>query len=269
MTERRTDEPSLTGVRNFRDLGGLPTADGRTVRGGLLFRSGHLAHATAEDRAFIEGLGLRTVFDFRNAADEALEGPDVVIAGARHISLPLTEPDDGAAFWALVREGSVVELRAELTDGRGEARMVAMYRTMVRARTAEHGRVLKILSRDGLPALLHCSAGKDRAGLTIAVVLLALGVSREVILADYLESNAPHRRYPVRRGPGADGWDAGVADEITRLLAPAFDARAEYLQAAFDHIDEGWGGTQAYLADALGLTREDRARLSDRLLVDS
>ncbi|RKN10568.1 tyrosine-protein phosphatase [Streptomyces radicis] len=269
MTERWTEEPSLTGVRNFRDMGGLPTADGRRVRRGLLFRSGHLAHATAEDRAFLEGLGLRTVFDFRNAADQAIEGPDVAVAGARNISLPLTEPDDGAAFWALVREGSVVELRAELTDGRGEARMVAMYRTMILARTAEHGRVLKILSREGLPALLHCSAGKDRAGLTIAVVLLALGVSREVILADYLESNAPHRRYPVRRGPGAEGWEAGVAEEITRLLAPMFDARAEYLTAAFDHIDEDWGGTEAYLSDALGLTPEDRERLDDRLVEDA
>ena len=70
-------EPELAGVRNFRDVGGLPTVDGRRVRHGVLFRSGHLAHATPEDAAFLDSLGLHTIFDFRNAADQKLEGPDV------------------------------------------------------------------------------------------------------------------------------------------------------------------------------------------------
>lgn len=65
------DEPPLTGVRNFRDVGGLPTVDGRRVRYGHLYRSGHLAHATADDTVFLGGLGLRVIFDFRNAADIA------------------------------------------------------------------------------------------------------------------------------------------------------------------------------------------------------
>lgn len=74
-------EPELTGVRNFRDVGGLPTEDGRRVRFGVLFRSGHLAHATDEDAAFLDSLGLHTIFDFRNASDQKLEGPDVELAG--------------------------------------------------------------------------------------------------------------------------------------------------------------------------------------------
>ncbi|WP_049573338.1 tyrosine-protein phosphatase [Streptomyces sp. SBT349] len=268
MTQQRTDEPSLTGVRNLRDLGGLPSTGGRQVRHGLLFRSGHLADATAEDRAFLEGLGLHTVFDFRNAADHALEGPDVTLPGVRNVSLPLSDPTDGAAFWELVREGSLPELRAELTGGKGPARMVAMYRGMVDTRTVEHGRVLAALVGGSLPALLHCSAGKDRAGLTVAVILLALGVEREAVLEDYLKSNAPHRRYPVRRDAGAEGWERAVPDEITRLLSPIFDARAEYLGAAFDRIDEVWGSTDRYLADALGLTPDDRDRLRAGMLTD-
>src|SRR5690606_11541917 len=62
-------EPELAGVRNFRDVGGLPTLDGRRVRHGALFRSGHLAHATAADSAFLSALVLHTVFDFLNVAD--------------------------------------------------------------------------------------------------------------------------------------------------------------------------------------------------------
>ena len=81
-------EPELAGVRNFRDVGGLPTVDGRRVRQGVLFRSGHLAHATGQDAAFLTTLGLHTIFDFRNAADQKLEGPDVELPGVRNVNLP-------------------------------------------------------------------------------------------------------------------------------------------------------------------------------------
>ncbi|CAM5296522.1 hypothetical protein SNARM312S_07100 [Streptomyces narbonensis] len=68
------NEPELAEVRNFRDVGGLPTTDGRAVRPGRLFRSGHLAHATETDAAFLASLGLHTVFDFRNEADRRSRG---------------------------------------------------------------------------------------------------------------------------------------------------------------------------------------------------
>lgn len=266
MTQQQSAEPVLAGVRNFRDVGGLPTADGRTVRGGLLYRSGHLAHATARDQAFLAGLGLRAVFDFRNAADQALEGRDVALPGVRNLNIPLTDPRDGAEFWRMVREGSLAQLRAALPDGAAAASMAASYRSMVRTRTAEHGRVLRMLAGGEVPALLHCAAGKDRAGLTVALVLLALGVERDAITADYLKSNAPHRRYPVSRSPGADGPGDAVAGEALELLAPLFDARAEYLHAAFDQIDSTWGGADAYLAEGLGLSPRERDGLRERLL---
>lgn len=198
MTQQ-IQEPELSGVRNFRDVGGLPTSDGRTVRAGRLFRSGHLAHATESDATFLASLGLHTVFDFRNGADHALEGPDVELPGVRNVNIPLSDPADGREFWRLVRDGDLVQLREILGDGKAAARMSNSYRGIIRQRTAEHGRVLHALAEDSVPALMHCAAGKDRAGLSIAVTLLALGVEREAIVADYLESNAPHRRYRVRR----------------------------------------------------------------------
>lgn len=254
-----------TGIRNFRDVGGLPARDGRWVRRGRLFRSGHLAEATEADHAFLAGLGLRTVFDFRNAADQALQGPDVTLPGVRNVNIPLTEATDGAAFWRLVRDGSMAELRAVVTGGRAEASMIATYRALVRERTAELGRVVRALAGGGAPALLHCAAGKDRAGVTVAVILLALGVRREAILADYLKSNAPHRRYRLRRTAGA-GTEAGTEAEAARLLAPLFEARAEYLDAAFREIDESFGGVEPYLAEGLALPPEARQRLRAELL---
>ncbi|MEU0335482.1 tyrosine-protein phosphatase [Streptomyces sp. NPDC006193] len=256
-------EPELTGVRNFRDVGGLPTVDGRRVRYGVLFRSGHLAHATEEDAAFLASLGLHTVFDFRNAADQRLEGPDVELPGVRNVNLPLSDPADGAEFWKMVRDGDLGQLREILADGKGAARMIASYRQIVTERTAEHSRVLHALAEDSVPALMHCAAGKDRAGISIAVTLLALGVERDAILADYLESNAKHRRYRVRRSGSAD---TAYTPEVMELLDPLFDARAEYLEAAFASIEETWGGVDAYLERGLALSPATRERLRARLL---
>ncbi len=256
-------EPQLAGVRNFRDVGGLPTADGRRVRQGVLFRSGHLAHATAEDSTFLDSLGLHTIFDFRNASDQKLEGPDVELPGVRNVNLPLSDPADGAEFWKMVRDGDLDQLRDLLSDGKGANRMIASYRTIITERTSEHSRVLHSLAEDSVPALMHCAAGKDRAGLSIAVTLLALRVERDAIVADYLESNARHRRYKVHRSSSSA---SAYSPEVMELLSPLFDARAEYLEAAFDTIEEKWGGVEAYLEQGLGITPETRERLRERLL---
>ncbi|MEV0171647.1 tyrosine-protein phosphatase [Streptomyces sp. NPDC050803] len=256
-------EPELAGVRNFRDVGGLPTVDGRRVRHGVLFRSGHLAHATEDDAAFLDSLGLHTIFDFRNAADQKLEGPDVELTGVRNVNLPLSDPADGAEFWKMVRDGEIEQLREILAEGKAANRMIESYRMIITERTAEHSQVLHSLAEDSVPALMHCAAGKDRAGLSIAVTLLALGVEREAIVADYLESNAKHRRYKVHRSSSSV---AAYSPEVMELLSPLFDARAEYLTAAFETIEETWGGVETYLEQALRLTPELRERLRERLL---
>ncbi|MFG2497482.1 tyrosine-protein phosphatase [Streptomyces sp. NPDC048441] len=256
-------EPELAGVRNFRDVGGLPTVDGRRVRKGRLFRSGHLAHATAADAAFLSTLGLHTIYDFRNAADQRLEGPDVALPGVRNVNLPLTDPAHGAEFWTMVRDGDLDQLRAALSEGQAAGRLSATYREIIRDRTAEHSRILHEMAADSVPALMHCAAGKDRAGLSIAVTLLAVGVERDAIEADYLESNATHRRYKVRRN---DSSPHAMSPEVMQLLSPLFEARAEYLAAAFETIEQTWGDTETYLAEGLKVTPELRERLREHLL---
>ncbi|MDI5963216.1 tyrosine-protein phosphatase [Streptantibioticus silvisoli] len=262
-TAARPPEPELTGVRNFRDVGGLRTGDGRRVRAGRLFRSGHLAHATPADTAFLASLGLRTVIDFRNASDMALEGQDVELPGVRNVNMPLSDPRAGDGFWRMVRNGDVDTLREALGDGRAAAAMTRSYATLIRDRTAEHARLLDLLVDGEVPALVHCAAGKDRAGTSIAIVLLALGVRQEEITTDYLLSNDPHRRYRIQRGKNAEPVTNA---EVNELLSPLFEARAQYLRGAFDAIEEGWGSADRYLADGLGLTGERRERLRTLLL---
>ncbi|MEU7296904.1 tyrosine-protein phosphatase [Streptomyces exfoliatus] len=260
------NEPELAEVRNFRDVGGLPTTDGRTVHPGRLFRSGHLAHATETDVAFLDSLGLHTVFDFRNVADRKIEGPDVELPGVRNVNIPLNDPADGKEFWKLVRDGDIEQLREILGDGKAAARMSDSYRKMVIERTAEHSRILHSMAEDSLPALMHCAAGKDRAGLSIAITLLALGVEREAIEADYVKSNDPHRRYKVRRSSTAP--DA-MSPEVMELLSPLFDARVEYLRGAFETIEATWGSVDTYLTEGLKLAPETLERLRERLLTEA
>jgi protein-tyrosine phosphatase len=119
-------------------------------------------------------------------------------------------------------------------------------------------------SDPAVPALLHCAAGKDRAGTSMAIVLLALGVRREAIEADYLASDAPHRRYRVVRGDGSTG--AAIDPAVWELLSPLFEARIEYLRTAFATIEEEWGSVDRYLRDGLGLTPRRRELLRERLL---
>lgn len=260
------NEPELAEVRNFRDVGGLPTTDGRAVRPGRLFRSGHLAHATESDAAFLSSLGLHTVFDFRNDADRRVEGEDVELPGVRNVHIPLNDPADGKEFWKLVRDGDIAQLREILGDGKAAARMSDSYRKMVVERTSEHSRILHSMAEESLPALMHCAAGKDRAGLSIAVTLLAVGVDLEAIEADYVKSNDPHRRYKVRRSSTAP--DA-MSPEVMELLSPLFDARVEYLRAAFETIAATWGSVETYLTAGLKLSPETRERLRERLLVEA
>jgi protein-tyrosine phosphatase len=259
-------EPHLQGVRNFRDVGGLPTADGRRVRYGRLFRSGHLAHASESDAEFLASLGLHTILDFRNSSDMKLEGPDVALPGVRNVNMPLSDPASGAEFWTVVRYGDMDALRSALDDGKAERRMIGSYRRIVLDRTAEHGRMLTLLAdEESVPALLHCAAGKDRAGTSVAIILLALGVTREAIVRDYLESNALHRRYRVQRGKQAE---SAATPEVMELLSPLFEARAEYLEAAFDAMTKRWGTVDRYLAEGLGCGPDRRERLRSLLLED-
>ncbi len=259
-------QPELTGVRNFRDVGGVVTGDGRRVRYGRLYRSGHLAHATEQDAAHLASLGLHTIFDFRNASDIKLEGPDVALPGVRNVNMPLSDPAAGAEFWGTVRDGDLDALRAALGEGRAASRMRQAYRSLILERTRDHARLLDFLIEErSVPALLHCAAGKDRAGTSTAVVLLALGVKRSEIEADYMLSNEAHRRYRIHRGRNAAGL---ATPEVVELLNPLFEARPEYLATAFDAMEEGWGSTDRYLSEGLGLTDERRELLCALLLED-
>ncbi len=250
------------GVENFRELGGLPTTDGRTVRSGSLFRSGHLGAATDGDLALLRTFGVAVIVDFRNDEDLAADGLDRVPDGVRHVRAPI---GDDAGRTSSIRSmiadgGSLEEL---LGDGRARQMVIDGYRrTAVAAWCVEAYStfVEELNAHAGSPVLWHCSAGKDRAGWAGCVVALALGVERDAMIDNYLESNVHRKVDEVLAQYGRRGVDA-------ELLRPFMEVRAEYVEASIAAAEGEWGSLDAYLRDGLGLTDTARAQLQDVYLV--
>ena len=178
-----TDSPpfvvALEGVSNLRDLGGYRTADGRTVRRGLMFRSAALAGLTEADRAAVAALGLRTVCDFRGVEDRG-RAP-TVLAGPDIVSVPI-EPTVGAGLRDILRT----------KEATGEALQAVLERAYVAyalGSVAQYRTVLDLVVQGATPLLFHCSAGKDRTGFAAALLLTALVEPWDTVLADFAANN--------------------------------------------------------------------------------
>jgi protein-tyrosine phosphatase len=236
----------LQGARNFRDLGGYVGHGGRPLRWQRLFRSDHLADLTPADRARLAPLRLARTFDFRGVDERA----------ASPYHLP------GATQHSLAIEPTVVQRMNEITQaGRTPtAPLVAelmheLYRSLVNDRADRYAELFEHLIESDAPAVLHCTAGKDRTGVAVALVLLALGVPRDVVRQDYLLTNELAAEPPPSPGdlPG-DAW------------AVLWGVQPGFLDTALGVIDAEHGGVQRYLSRQLRLTPAALDTLAARYL---
>lgn len=255
--------PSLDGVLNFRDMGGLRAAEGATVVARQLLRSGHLAEATDADLAALGPLGIDAVVDFRQDADRDGDGgADRLPNGARQVLLPVADPGgQGETFRRLLMSGDNEAINARY--GGGAAHQQARDQTAAQAtepaKQEVYARFLRhVVDADG-PTLFHCSAGKDRAGWAATLLGIALGVDDDQLMEHYLLSNV-HRpveqRLELYRSRGID------AD----VMLPFLRVDESYLGAALAAVDDGWSSRSDYLAEALSFDTDDVARLRDRYL---
>ncbi|GGC45279.1 protein-tyrosine-phosphatase [Siccirubricoccus deserti] len=248
MTQDLPRPVALEGASNLRDLGGWQVSDGRRLRFGVLYRSATLAQLTPRDVAAVAALRLRTICDLRGVA-EAARHPSRLPEGAERVSLPI-EPTVGASLADLMRREQstgedVVALlrRAYLDYG---TRFIAAYR----------GLFDLLLDPRRHALLFHCSAGKDRTGLGAALVLTALGATRQTVLADYVATDRLWRR------------DYALPDGTPKPLAEAlYGTHPALLEAALDAAIEAHGGSlPVFLEQGLGLDAPRLAQLRDLLL---
>jgi protein-tyrosine phosphatase len=266
MDDRDGLEQATVGVANFRDVGGHRTDDDAWVRTGLLYRSTELSRLEAVDARAILALGVRTVYDLRTAEERAWQPeterlPDVIASVPVDV-LGTSDGPNPASFARLLEDPAAA---AEALGGdRGGAMFERRYRDFVRLPSARaaYGRFFREIAEGSvLPAIVHCTTGKDRTGWAVAVLLTALDVSRAAVLDDFLASNAavgPAVQPMIDRFVAAGGDGA--------LLAPLSGVRASYLAAAFDEVELAFGSMDGYLADGLGLDEGWRDRLRSTFL---
>ncbi len=247
----------MEGVSNFRDVGGYKTADGQRVRRGLVFRSGGLMHLTDADMKKLDAIGFKLICDLRGK-EEIAEEPDRLPTNPapEYLHLPLTVQDDRRR-----------RLRALMTGPEAILPMLPdMYiRTMIDGNAKLYGGLLRRLAEaDNLPTLIHCTAGKDRTGVAVALLLLLLGVPDDVVIADYSLSNLYFDTFFEYGKQVAHRlrWFGVRAED----LSPLFMANPETLRMTLTHIRTQYGSVETYLRDTAGLDDATVATLRTHFL---
>lgn len=249
---------ALPGAINLRDLGGYQTRDGRRVRWGSLFRSGHLSTLSATAREDLARLGIATVCDFR-LPDER-EAENATLPGAPRVETLAVPPGlaDRHFFHRLFEETDDPE--------RVAAAVAGLLRVFVTDFAAHYRRMFDVLlAAPAGPLLLNCSAGKERTGVGSVLLLLALGVPPATARHDFMLSRryfpVDAERERVRRKYMVPGKDPAVLDA---LILPLLETREAYADAVFDAIEAIDPDPERFLQRHYGLTAAELAALRER-----
>ena len=251
----------ISGSGNFRSLGGLRTHDGRRIRAHYLMRSDRLNHLTPAGWEQLAALGLTTICDLRSR-EECAQNPNGVPANLAIDEIACEVRNE------LRGNHSLLGMLATRPDAAGaEALMIEIYRRLPQLMGPVIGRVSERLLSGGAPMLIHCTAGKDRTGFAVAMLLHALGVPQDEIERDYLASrswsNAPLHGASIARSLGSMVPPENMDAVVSALL----DVRESYLRASLDLVVNDFGSLERYLDVAAGLDAGKRERLRDLALI--
>ena len=238
-------------VPNLRDVGGYETRDGATVARGLAYRSDTFHPMTAEDDKRLAILGLKNDYDLRTTA-EAKAAPDQMPTGVQYQLLNVLADARSAApaeLEALMHEPK--KANVALGGGRIEALFEEAYRefiTLPSAKQSYRTLFLSLADRGKLPAVFHCTTGKDRTGWAAAALLTLLGVPPDEVIADYMRTN----EYTLPQfKPMVDEFVAAGGDREIALAV--FGVKPEYLAASFDEMHKRYGTIERYFSEGLGI----------------
>lgn len=246
---------AIEGGRNFRDAGGYRTADGRTVRWDTLYRSGSLGNLTSDGMARISQLGVGAIIDLRTTDERSRDMTNFLSAA----DLGYWTRDYGFSRAALADISSSL---ADLTGEGAREMMTQVYRDLPKAQAPSYRELFARLSDDAQePVVVNCTAGKDRTGLAVALVLTALGVPYETVREDFLLSNNAPGMETLQTDPTSPL--AGLSPEAAKALLGVDGA---YLDAAFAQIRQDYGSVDAYLESELRLDSERLAALRRNML---
>jgi protein-tyrosine phosphatase len=244
------DQYHLSGAWNFRDVGALRTGDGRAIRPGVLYRSSELCALDDAGQNNLRALGITDVIDLRSDSEIAWNGPDVLPAGVTlHVA---SVHDDG-------QQNAPHEPGRAVTPELFEAALEYAYSRFPLLPTGQRALAytIGVVSEAPGGVLIHCAAGKDRAGWIVAALLRAAGILEADILADYLRSNEsvePLRKHVIARN-----------GDLSQLSDKILGVHGDFIAASWRTVDEQFGSFDAYLSQ-IGVDAPSVAALRARLL---
>jgi protein-tyrosine phosphatase len=246
----------LQGSANFRDIGGYPTGDGGRVRRGVVFRSGSLDELSEDDVPVLRSLGVCAVADLRREPERAEVTPPWFAASGIAVSqLPI------GTRVAHLKSIATRMLAGEITDFDADD-MVDIYTTLLTHYPAEFGEVVRVIARADGATVVHCTAGKDRTGVAIGLLLSFLGVDDETVAEDYALSQQNYSQ-PLLAELEVRFAELDVDLERVRAF---FEAQPAVMLGLLADLRARFGGAADYLAGPAGVSLDDLERVRARLL---
>ncbi|MEG2836190.1 tyrosine-protein phosphatase [Anaerorhabdus sp.] len=257
-------------LSNTRDLGGIMTNDGKTIKYKKLIRSGRLYFASEYDRnKLLNDYSLKRILDFRND-NEILKTPDPTLQGVEYIRCPILKEHTQV----ITKEKNIHEVDfeymkhiIELMDFNVEQSTIEEYPQLLRDEHSILGykKFIDILLDDVHGSTLyHCSAGKDRVGVGTLLILGLLGVSDEIIIDDYLKTNyylSERLNYYTQKAT-EQNLDKKYIEQFSSLCC----VKESYIQAVLNNIHANYGTIESYAKICLGITQEDIEKLKQLYL---
>lgn len=249
------------GLYNFRDIGGFITNDGRVMKKGVLFRSDELSRLSVKDIDVFNHLKIKLICDLRTD-QERKSKPSKFSSGHTIKVMNISIQDRSQEF---TRFEFFKFLVSNSTSINFETIMKDMYYNMAFVNNSKINEVITLLSeQDHLPALIHCTGGKDRTGFISALIQLMVGVPYHKVMEEYLYSN--HLIEPkMKKAEKMIRW-MSLFQVSSERIKPMLEVRREYLDDIYKEIINQYGDIETYLCDGCSIKQQSISRLKNMLL---
>lgn len=239
-------------VTNFRTVGNIKNTDGRTLKEGKFYRSAHLHKLKKKSFDDFEKLGIKEIIDLRNSR-EIVQKPDQLPSENVYKNFSAFE-DEGDQL----AQAKKLVLKGKVNASDADKRMIDFYREYVTGNPEMIKRIITEILESKDPILYHCTAGKDRTGITTALILAILKFDKETVYNEYLLSNNYRKNLVQKRLRLAHTLHFLYPKMDLQVLEKLSWVEKRYLDAAFEEINKKYGSTDVYIQQVLGISDAKR-----------